>query len=166
MGPRSMAILGLIVALTVALSPVLAIPIGPIRAFPVQHLMNVVTAVLLGPGAAVLGAFLSSTLRLLLGVGTFFAYPGSLFGALLAGLFYRRWPSIGSAGLGEVLGTGFLGSAAAWLLARFLLGGPYTAAAFFYPFLASTLLGAAGAVALLYASRPFQALLSARRERP
>ena len=44
---------------------------------------------MLGPGYAVGIAFGSSLLRNLLGWGTLLAFPGSMFGALLAGLFYR-----------------------------------------------------------------------------
>ena len=42
---------------------------------------------MLGPGYAVGIAFGSSLLRNLLGWGTLLAFPGSMFGDLLAGLF-------------------------------------------------------------------------------
>ena len=51
--------------------------------------INVLSAILLGPWYALIQAFLSSLIRNVLGMGTLFAFPGSMFGALLAGLLYK-----------------------------------------------------------------------------
>ena len=50
---------------------------------------------MLGPWYAVLQAFLSSTLRNLMGTGTLFAYPGSMIGALLAAFVYSKTKKLG-----------------------------------------------------------------------
>ena len=62
-------------------------PILGAKCAPVQHVINVLSAILLGPWYALIQAFLSSLIRNVLGMGTLFAFPGSMFGALLAGLF-------------------------------------------------------------------------------
>ena len=56
----------MLVALTVSLSS-FAIPIGASKCYPVQHLVNVVCAVFLGPGYGVMAAFCTSFIRNLLG---------------------------------------------------------------------------------------------------
>ncbi len=97
------------VALNVILSTVVTIPIGIIRAAPMQHLINVLGAVLTGPWVIV-QAFISSTIRVLFGTGTVFAYPGSMIGALAAWFLYKYTKKLSLAAAGEVLGTGVIGA--------------------------------------------------------
>ncbi|MCR6097907.1 energy coupling factor transporter S component ThiW [Salipaludibacillus agaradhaerens] len=97
-------------------------PAGVARAFPVQHAVNVIAAVLLGPGPAVLIAFAIGLLRNLLGIGTLLAFPGGMVGALLAGIAYRTFKHKGAAALGEVIGTAFIGSLLAVPIAHIFLG--------------------------------------------
>ena len=97
------------VALNVILSTVVTIPIGIIRAAPMQHLINVLGTVLTGPWVIV-QAFISSTIRVLFGTGTVFAYPGSMIGALAAWLLYKYTKKLSLAAAGEVLGTGVIGA--------------------------------------------------------
>ena len=112
---RKMTITSVLVALNVVLSMFIIIPIGPIRAAPVQHLINVLSVVLTGPWAIV-QAFLSSTIRIMMGTGSPFAYPGSMLGAILAFILYRRFRKIGLCAVGEVIGTGIIGSLATFPL--------------------------------------------------
>ena len=65
-------------------------PVFGSKCAPVQHLINVLCAVILGPGYGVAAAFVSSLIRNLLGLGTLLAFPGSMCGALLAGLLYQE----------------------------------------------------------------------------
>lgn len=102
-------------ALGVVLSPYLWYPIGPTRAFPGQHMVNVLTGVLLGPILAPLVAIYIGVIRILLGVGTIFAFPGGIPGSLFVGLAYRYLKSEKSAffepfgtSLGAVLSVAFL----------------------------------------------------------
>ena len=52
----------MLVALTVAMSG-FSIPIGASRCYPIQHLVNVVCAVFLGPAYGVMAAFCTSLIR-------------------------------------------------------------------------------------------------------
>lgn len=106
---RKLTLTSILVALNVVLGLIVTIPLGAIRAAPVQHLINVIGAVLTGPWT-ILQAFVSSTIRVLLGTGTPFAYPGSMIGALLAWLMYRQFKKLHHAVIGEVIGTGLIGA--------------------------------------------------------
>ena len=66
-------------------------PVLGSKCAPGQHIVNVVCAVVLGPGYGVGVAFIASLLRNLLGLGSLLAFPGSMIGALLSGLAYL-WP--------------------------------------------------------------------------
>ncbi|MGG0655507.1 energy coupling factor transporter S component ThiW [Rummeliibacillus pycnus] len=112
----------IIAAITTVSSSVIYIPLGFVKIFPIQHFANVLSAVLLGPWYALLQAFTSSTLRIMMGTGTVFAYPGSMIGALLASILYAKSKRIELAGLGEVFGTGVLGAMATYPIAVLFLG--------------------------------------------
>nr|WP_211284552.1 energy coupling factor transporter S component ThiW [Rummeliibacillus pycnus] len=112
----------IIAAITTVSSNVIYIPLGFVKIFPIQHFANVLSAVLLGPWYAILQAFISSTLRIMMGTGTVFAYPGSMIGALLASILYAKTKRIEFAGLGEVFGTGILGAIATYPIAVLVLG--------------------------------------------
>ena len=127
----------------------LAVPVGITRCYPMQSFLNILTAILFGPGWAVLTAFVISLLRNLLGLGTIMAFPGSLFGALLAGLLYKAKPKTLMACLGEVIGTGLIGSVAVYPIAKFVLGKDVAAFAYVVPFLTATVVGSAFAILLI-----------------
>lgn len=114
--PRSqrLALAAAFTALGVVLST-FAIPVGPARVFPFQHLINVLAGVMLGPGYAVLTAFSISVLRNAAGTGTFLAFPGSMFGALFVGIAYKLWRR-DSAAFVEPLGTAIVGGLVGYLL--------------------------------------------------
>lgn len=104
-----------LVALGVALSA-FAVPIGPARVFPFQHLVNVVAGVMVGPLHAVFAALSISIIRNALGTGTILAFPGSIFGALLVGLAYHRIRRSDGAAFLEPVGTVLLGATTGYLL--------------------------------------------------
>ena len=108
MKSRKLAITALLIAINVVLSSIIIIPLGPVKAAPVQHFVNVLSAVI------------SSILRVLFGTGTAFAFPGSMIGVLLASMFYIYRKHIFMAAVGEVLGTGVIGSLICIPLAYFL----------------------------------------------
>ncbi|MEM0101122.1 MAG: energy coupling factor transporter S component ThiW [Candidatus Methanomethyliaceae archaeon] len=118
---RRIAAVCLLSALGVALSPIF-IPVGPIKLYPIQSALNVIAGVLLGPFWAVIQAFIISTIRNILGVGTIFAYPGSLIGSFLVGIIYWHfYPNFKPkheyiAGFGEFIGTGLIGGTIAALI--------------------------------------------------
>ena len=112
----------MIVAIGTLTSHLFYIPIGITKVFPIQHFLNVLSAVFLGPWYAVLQAISVSLLRNLLGTGSIFAFPGSIFGALLAAYLYKKTNKLVVACLGETLGTGILGALACYPIATLLLG--------------------------------------------
>ena len=64
-------------------------PIFGSKCAPVQHLVNVLCAVTVGPWWGLGQAFLAALIRNLTGLGSPLAFPGSMCGALLGGLLYR-----------------------------------------------------------------------------
>lgn len=114
-------------------------PVLGSKCAPVQHLVNVLCAVFLGPWWGLAAAFLASLIRNLLGLGTPLAFPGSMCGALLAGLLYQKTRALPAACAGEVIGTALIGGMLAFPVARLVMGN--TGAALFtfvVPFLIST----------------------------
>ncbi|MEB3780105.1 MAG: energy coupling factor transporter S component ThiW [Desulfurococcales archaeon] len=82
---RKLALMIVMMGLAISLSP-LYIPIGPTKAFPWQHMVNVILGVILGPLWATAAAALIGGIRMMLGVGTIFSIPGGIPGAVLVGL--------------------------------------------------------------------------------
>ncbi len=142
----------LLIAIGVIFSSVISIPVFVAKCFPVQHIINVLSAVLLGPVYAVINAFIISIIRNMMGTGSVLAFPGSMIGALLAGLAYTKFKNLKSAFLGEVIGTGILGAIVSFFIAKFLLGSKVLASYLIASFMASTVVGALIAVLLLKTS--------------
>lgn len=114
-------------------------PVFGSKCAPVQHLINVLCAVILGPGYGVAAAFVSSLIRNLLGLGTLLAFPGSMCGALLAGLLYHYIKKLPAAYIGEVFGTAVIGGMLSYPVAAFMMGSKGAALfTFVVPFLIST----------------------------
>lgn len=138
---KKLTITAMFTAIGTITSHLIFIPVGIVKAFPMQHFLNVVSAIILGPFYAVLQAFAVSLLRNMIGTGSLFAFPGSLFGALLAGWMYKRFKKVGLAAIGEVVGTGILGALASYPLAALFLGQKTALFAFMPAFLISSLTG-------------------------
>lgn len=148
---RKLTIAAMLVAVAVVGS-LFSIPMFGSKCSPVQHMVNVLGAVFLGPGYAFGMAFVASLLRNLLGLGTLLAFPGSMIGALLCGLLYKAWPRLPVAYAGEVFGTGILGGMASYPVAALLMNNASAALFTFVPsFLLSTAVGAAISVLVLTA---------------
>ena len=140
---QKLTLSGVFIGIGTITASLLHIPIGPIKAFPMQHLINVLSAIILGPAYAVGNAFCISVLRNLMGTGTLLAFPGSLFGALLASLLYKKFKNAFAAFTGEVVGTGLIG---AYIAVLMLKGAVADVPMFFLAFAASSLIGAISAV--------------------
>lgn len=117
-------------------------PAGVAKAYPVQHAINVIAAITLGPIPGVVIAFMTSLLRNMLGLGTILAFPGAMFGALLAGLSYKWFRRKGAAFFGEVFGTSVIGGLAAVPIAYVLMGSAAGVFAFMPAFFVSSITGA------------------------
>lgn len=117
--------------LGLALGP-LYIPVGPTKAYPAQHMINVIAGVYLGPLWAAILAAVIGTLRIALGVGTVFAYPGGIPGAFLVGLgallLSRAGRDPRPAGLLEPLGTLGVGFTLSYLIVAPLVGAAWESA--------------------------------------
>lgn len=130
----------------------LSFPILGSRAAPVQHIINIICAVLLGPSYGVAVAFIASILRNLFGLGTIMAFPGSMIGAFLSGIIFAKTKSLFLTSLGEIIGTGILGGLVAWPLAILFLGESVGTLAFYayvIPFLISTITGTIIAIGII-----------------
>ena len=115
---KKIAASALLAAIAVSLSG-FSIPVGPSRCFPIQHAINAIAGVTLGPWWALGAAVTASVARNLLGTGTLLAFPGSVFGALLVGFAANALPERrrNLAALCEPLATGTIG---AWTSALLL----------------------------------------------
>ena len=124
-------------------------PVLGSRCSPIQHVVNVMCAVLLGPWYGLAAAFLAALIRNILGLGTLLAFPGSMCGALLSSLLYKWIKKLPAAYVGEVVGTGIIGGVLAYPIAAVLMGNQ-TAALFTFvvPFLISTVVGTIMAIVI------------------
>lgn len=138
---QKLTLASLFIAIGTATGQLLYIPLGPSKIFPVQHFINVVASVLLGPYYSVACAFLISLLRNMLGTGSLLAFPGSMIGAGLAGLLFLKTRKIGWAAIGEVFGTGIIGALVSYPIAKLLYGMEIAAFYFILPFSLSTMVG-------------------------
>ena len=119
-------------------------PVFGSQCAPVQHMVNVLCAVLLGPGYGVAVAFLASLLRNLFSLGSLLAFPGSMCGALLCGLMYWKTKNLPATLCAEVFGTGIIGGLLSYPVAIAFMGkvaGSIGYTAYVVPFLISTVAG-------------------------
>ncbi len=140
---KKLAVAAMLCAVAVVGS-LFSFPILGSRCAPVQHMVNILCAVLLGPAYGIGVAFAASLLRNLLGLGTLMAFPGSMIGALLCGLMYWKVPRIIPTLVAEVFGTAVLGGLCAYPVAVLLMGqdaGTIAFYAYMVPFLVSTVGG-------------------------
>ena len=159
---KKLALAGMFCALAVVGS-VFSFPIFGSKCAPVQHMVNILCTVLLGPYYGVGVAFVASLLRNLLGLGSLMAFPGSMFGALLCGLTYHKAKQLLPTLVAEVFGTSILGGLCAYPVAILLMGksaGDIAFYAYIIPFLVSTAGGAVIAGVLLFSLQRSGALHS------
>ena len=120
-------------------------PVLGSKCAPVQHLVNVLCAVTVGPWWGLAQAFMAALIRNLTGLGSPLAFPGSMFGALICGIVYKKTHNIIATMIGEVAGTSILGGLCAYPVAIFLMGKSAAGIAFYayiIPFFISTAMGA------------------------
>lgn len=137
------------IAVGVALSPFTSIPLGFVKINPTQHFLNVLAAVTTGPLWGGFMAFAVGQCRIVLGVGTLFAFPGGMIGALLSGVTWKLTKNLYLTALGEVVGTGLIGSAVSAYIFAPLVQSKVTFLALFPAFGLSTLAGSLAAIFVL-----------------
>lgn len=145
---KKLVVAAMFVALAVSLST-FSFPIGASKCFPIQHMVNVLSAVFLGPWYGVLVAFCTSLIRNLLGTGTLLAFPGSMVGALCCGLVYKISRKFIPTYIAEVIGTGILGGIIAFPVASLVMGKEAALFTYVVPFLVSTVGGTVIAALLI-----------------
>ena len=130
---KKLALAGVLTALAIVGS-FISVPVAGSKCAPVQHMVNILAAVTLGPAWGVGIAFCASLLRNLLGLG--------MVGALCCGLVYKKFHILSLTCLAEAIGTGFLGALAAYPVALYLMGiAPAGLFVYVVPFLISTVAG-------------------------
>ena len=148
---KKLSLIAVLIALGVILSHFLAIPVGPTKIFPGQHMINGLAAVILGPIYAVFIAVVIGVIRNGLGIGSLFAFPGGVPGALVVGIVYYYIKKTDYATLTEPIGTAIGALLSSFILAPAIgktfpeLFGPIFAAQwqiFLILFLASSIPGA------------------------
>lgn len=142
----------------------ISVPVAGSKCAPVQHMVNVFAAVMLGPWWGIGIAFCASLIRNLLGIGSLLAFPGSMVGALCCGLVFRLTRKLSLTCVAEALGTGILGGLAAYPVAKLLMGlAPAGFTVYMIPFFISTFTGSVLAFILLRVFEKSQVFLAARR---
>ncbi|WP_404450959.1 energy coupling factor transporter S component ThiW [Virgibacillus necropolis] len=139
---RVLTTMAVFIALGTIGAQLLWFPAGIAKAYPVQHAVNVMAAITLGPGPAVVIAFMTGLIRNMLGLGTLLAFPGGMIGAFLAGLLYKKFRRKILAVVGEVVGTGIIGSLFSVPYANLLMGSSLGAFVFLPSFFVSSISGA------------------------
>lgn len=141
---KKLCIAGILCAVAVVGS-LFSVPVFGSKCAPVQHMVNILCAVTLGPWYGVCVAFGASLIRNLLGQGSLMAFPGSMFGALFCGIAYWKTKSVPVTLASEVFGTAVIGGLCAYPVAVFLMGvnaASIAVYAYVVPFLISTAGGA------------------------
>ena len=149
---KKLAVAGIFCAVAVVGS-LFSFPVFASKCSPVQHMVNILCAVLLGPGYGLGAAFGAALIRNLFGLGSLLAFPGSMCGALVCGLVYSKTRNIFATLVGEVLGTAIIGGLCAYPVAIFFMGqsaGSIAYYAYILPFLISTAGGAVISGVLIY----------------
>ena len=150
---KKIAIAGMLIAVGV-IGGAWSIPVGASRCAPVQHMVNILAAGVLGPWYGVIMAFITSCIRLAMGTGTLMAFPGSMCGAFLSGVLCMAFRKMnfpkkenifgnGTLGaiIGELFGTAVIGGIVAYPVATMLMGKEAAVFTYVFPFFVSTLGG-------------------------
>ena len=140
---KKLALAGMLCAVAVVGS-MFSFPVFSSKCAPVQHMVNILCAVFLGPWWGLAVAFVASALRNLLQLGSLLAFPGSMCGALLCGLMYKKTQNLPATLCAEVFGTGIIGGLLSYPIAIAFMGvvaGSIGYTAYVVPFLISTVAG-------------------------
>ena len=136
---KKLALAGILVAVGIVCSP-FSIPVGASKCAPVQHFINILGGVFLGPGY-------------LMGTGTLLAFPGSMCGAFLCGMLYKYGKHLPLAYLGELFGTSVIGGLLSYPIATLIMGSESAVFGFVIPFFVSSFGGTIIAAVLVTAMK-------------
>ena len=157
---KKLALAGILCAVAVVGS-LFSFPVFGSKCAPVQHMVNILCAVLLGPWYGVGVAFVASLIRNIMGLGSLLAFPGSMFGALLCGITFWKTKNTWLTYIAEVFGTAILGGLCAYPIALLFMGKSAADIAFYVyiiPFLVSTAGGSIISAVLIEALKKTKAI--------
>lgn len=166
---RKLAIAAVLVAVAVVGS-MFSIPIGASKCSPVQHLVNIIAGVYLGPWYSLGMAFCASLIRNIFGLGTPLAFPGSMCGAFLCGVMYHwvgkrickggfmKYLRLPMAYAGELFGTSVIGGMLSFPIAALLMGKEAALFTYVFPFFVSSCGGTVIAAVLVTAMKRVKVL--------
>ena len=103
---HKLTILSMMIALDVVLTPIFRIE----GMAPMSSVVNILAGIMMGPVYALVMATVTAFIRMTTQGIPPLALTGATFGALLAGLFYKYGRKFRYSALGEILGTGIIGS--------------------------------------------------------
>ena len=131
---------------------------------PFQHLFNVLTAVFVGPYYALAAAFTTGCMRVALNGSTVLAIIGAVFGAFLAGVFYKKTKSFLLTAVGEMIGTGIISAVCAYPVMKYMFNVDLPSPVFYIPFfLPSSAMGSVLGLIMLFMLRRTGALAHLQR---
>ena len=143
----SLVFFPMMVAVGVVISPILRVE----GMCPMAHLIKITMAVFMGPWYSFLCALAIGLIRMaVMGIPPL-ALTGAVFGAALSGILYRvSKGKIWAAVLGEIIGTGLIGSVISYPVMAYLWGRTGLTWMFYVPsFLMGTIIGGSIAYVLL-----------------
>lgn len=124
---KQVSLAAMLIALGVIIAHMFWFPFLTTKAFPGQHMINVLAGILLGPFWAAVIAFCIGIIRMSLGIGSLYSMPGGIPGGIIVGFFYwlfkkfkMKHPEI--AAFTEPIGTVIIGGTLAVLLVAPLIG--------------------------------------------
>ena len=138
---HKLTILSMMIALDVVLTPIFRIE----GMAPMSSVVNILAGIMMGPVYALVMATVTAFIRMTTQGIPPLALTGATFGALLAGLFYKYGRKFYFSALGEILGTGIIGSIVSYPVMVLFTGSAAKLIWFIYTprFFGATLIGTA-----------------------
>jgi len=138
---HKLTVLSMMIALDVVLTPIFRIE----GMAPMSSVVNILAGTIMGPVYALVMATVTALIRMTTQGIPPLALTGATFGALLAGLFYKYGRKFYFSALGEIIGTGIIGSIVSYPVMVLFTGSAAKLSWFIYTprFIGATLIGTA-----------------------
>ena len=138
---HKLTVLSMMIALDVVLTPIFRVE----GMAPMSSVVNILAGTIMGPVYALVMATVTAFIRMTTQGIPPLALTGATFGALLAGLFYKYGRKFYFSALGEIIGTGIIGSIVSYPVMVLFTGSAEKLSWFIYTprFIGATLIGTA-----------------------